>query len=122
MKLFWLILIMSSQGLSFAEERNQNIFLSFNTFSEKDSWVSLDKWEHFLVSTILVGGGYALYYRKMNAEKNHAIIFSGGTALSMGLIKEDYDKRFSSSGFSKKDFFFDILGVSLGLIIFFRGV
>ncbi|HFD04796.1 MAG TPA: DUF2279 domain-containing protein [Firmicutes bacterium] len=87
----------------------------------KDSWVSIDKLHHFYYSASLTGLSYltAHYLLKCdNGDKNLTRLISGSSVLTLGLIKELYDRTHSSTGFSYKDLTFDFIGVISGLVLF----
>jgi putative lipoprotein len=78
-----------------------------------DAWTGQDKAQHFIASTILSAAGneYALH-QGFSQERSAAygLMFS----LSLGAGKEAWDSRPLGSGWSWKDFAWDIAGATTG--------
>lgn len=87
----------------------------------KDRWIGFDKLHHFYYSASLTGLSYlaAHYMLKCdNGDKNLTRLISGSSVLTLGIVKELYDRTHSSTGFSYKDLTFDFIGVVSGLMLF----
>lgn len=78
-----------------------------------DSWTGKDKAEHFAASAVLAAAGTAYAH---NQGRNEAQSRSFGLMFSVGLGagKELYDSREAGSGWSWKDFSWDIAGAATG--------
>ena len=78
-----------------------------------DSWAGKDKAEHFAASAVLAAAGTAY---ANNQGRNEAQSRSFGLLFSVGLGagKEFYDSREAGSGWSWKDFSWDIAGAATG--------
>jgi putative lipoprotein len=78
-----------------------------------DNWTGKDKAEHFIASAALAAAGTAY---ANNQGWNSAQSRSFGLMFSMGLGagKELYDSREAGSGWSWKDFSWDIAGAAAG--------
>ncbi len=92
---------------------NQSVQADYNT----DSWYADDKIRHLvgsLVSTTLL-----TQVSSHNTEwsKREAKIFAVGTTMSLGFVKELYDRRKPGNHFCWKDLAADTVGVILGLVI-----
>ena len=82
------------------------IFLLTFAFEKNDKWISKDKFKHFFVSYII----YSVSNEMTNKENSAIITFS------IGISKETYD-GFRKEKFSYKDLFWDLLGISFGLVL-----
>ncbi|SFM85905.1 putative lipoprotein [Izhakiella capsodis] len=78
-----------------------------------DAWTGKDKAQHFVASALLAAAGseYAKH-QHINGSSSAGIglLFS----LSIGAGKEAYDSRPSGSGWSWKDFSWDLAGAATG--------
>lgn len=79
------------------------------THMANDSWTGKDKAEHFVSSAVLSAAGSA-YGDKQYWSASFGLMF----ALSLGAAKELYDSREGGSGWSWKDFSWDVAGAATG--------
>ena len=84
---------------------------------KKDKWVGWDKFGHFFVSGFLAGASYSIYHKNFNNDKESSVYFASILTLGLGVGKEVSDSRKPQNIFSCKDLFFDILGISAGLLL-----
>jgi len=78
-----------------------------------DSWTGKDKAEHFFSSAFLSAAG-AEYGERQNWCESHSGSFGLLFSVSLGASKELYDSREGGSGWSWKDFSWDIAGAATG--------
>ncbi|MDF1896756.1 YfiM family lipoprotein [Rahnella contaminans] len=83
------------------------------THFANDQWTGRDKTGHFVGSAVLAAAGTAY---ADNQGRNEARSRSFGLLFSVGLgaTKELYDSRAGGSGWSWKDFSWDIAGAAVG--------
>ncbi|MGB9096256.1 YfiM family lipoprotein [Erwinia sp.] len=81
-----------------------------------DNWTGKDKAEHFVASAVLSGTGSA-YGDKQHWSEGRSASFGLMFALSLGAAKELYDSREGGSGWSWKDFSWDVAGAATGYTI-----
>lgn len=82
-----------------------------------DRWTGQDKVEHFIGSAVLAAAGSAYAERQGASEparRNVGLLFS----LSLGLVKEAYDSRPAGSGWSWRDFSWDVAGALAGYTLY----
>ncbi|MEG5992944.1 YfiM family lipoprotein [Enterobacter hormaechei] len=92
------------------------LFLTGCSHMANDNWSGQDKAQHFLASAMLSAAGieYALhqgYSRDRSATMG--LMFS----ISLGASKELWDSRPSGSGWSWKDFAWDVAGATTGYAV-----
>ena len=82
------------------------------THFANDQWTGKDKAEHFVGSALLAATGtaYGDHQGWNEARRSFGLLFS----VSMGAVKELYDSREGGSGWSWKDFSWDIAGAAVG--------
>lgn len=83
------------------------------THYANDQWAGKDKAEHFIGSAVLAAAGTAYADNQgWNAARSRSfgLLFS----VSLGATKELYDSREGGSGWSWKDFSWDIGGAAVG--------
>jgi putative lipoprotein len=83
------------------------------THMANDSWTGKDKAEHFVSSAVLTASGSA-YGDKQHWNEGRSASFGLMFALSLGAAKELYDSREGGSGWSWKDFSWDVAGAATG--------
>ncbi|WP_045045920.1 YfiM family lipoprotein [Rouxiella chamberiensis] len=79
----------------------------------RDNWTGKDKAEHFAASAVLAAAGTAYANNQGRSEaqsRSFGLLFSVG----IGAGKEFYDSREAGSGWSLKDFSWDIAGAATG--------
>ena len=81
-----------------------------------DSWSGQDKAQHFLASAMLSAAGseYA-QHQGYSRDRSGAIGFM--FSVSLGASKELWDSRPSGSGWSWKDFAWDVAGATTGYAV-----
>jgi len=79
----------------------------------QDSWTGKDKAEHFFSSAFFSAAGTA-YGERQNWHESHSGGFGLLFSISLGAGKEFYDSREAGSGWSWKDFSWDIAGAATG--------
>jgi uncharacterized protein YfiM (DUF2279 family) len=82
-----------------------------------DLWSGDDKIRHALSSFISTTLLTQLGNQSLEWKKQHARIFAAGTTMSLGFVKELYDRRKPGNHFCWKDLAADAAGVLLGLMI-----
>ncbi|NJC99628.1 YfiM family lipoprotein [Candidatus Erwinia dacicola] len=83
------------------------------THMAQDRWTGRDKAQHFLSSAFLSAAGNA-YGERQNWSSGHSGSFGVLFSVSLGAAKEFYDSREGGSGWSWKDFSWDIAGAATG--------
>ncbi|MCB5315404.1 YfiM family lipoprotein [Yersinia intermedia] len=87
------------------------------THMANDSWTGKDKAQHFLASAALAAAGTA-YGENQNwsdaKSRNFGLLFSIG----IGASKELYDSRQDGTGWSWKDFAWDVAGAITGYSLY----
>ncbi|MFU9138890.1 YfiM family lipoprotein [Erwinia tasmaniensis] len=83
------------------------------THLAQDDWTGKDKAQHFLSSAFFSAAGNA-YGEHQNWSNRHSDSFGLMFALSLGAAKELYDSREGGTGWSWKDFSWDIAGAAAG--------
>ena len=87
------------------------------THMANDSWTGKDKAQHFLASAALAAAGtaYGEHQNWSDAKcRNFGLLFSIG----IGAGKELYDSRQGGSGWSWKDFAWDVAGAITGYSLY----
>ncbi|MFH0931854.1 MAG: DUF2279 domain-containing protein [Candidatus Zixiibacteriota bacterium] len=98
------------------KNKSKKTVIKSNTIKE-DKWLGWDKFGHFFISGFLSGTSYSIYHKSFNNDKESSILFSSSFALSLGVGKEINDMKKPQNKFSYKDLIFDLMGISVGLII-----
>lgn len=83
------------------------------THLAQDEWTGRDKAQHFISSAFLTAAGNA-YGERQNWGEGRSARFGLSFALSLGVAKELYDSREGGSGWSWKDFVWDVAGATTG--------
>ena len=90
------------------------------THMAQDEWTGRDKAQHFLSSAFLSAAGNA-YGEHQNWREGHSGSFGVMFAISLGAVKELYDSREGGSGWSWKDFSWDVAGAATGYALWNLG-
>ncbi len=90
------------------------------THMAQDEWTGKDKAQHFISSAFLSTAGTA-WGEKQNWHESHSGSFGLMFAISLGAAKELYDSRASGTGWSWKDFSWDLAGAATGYAIWNAG-
>jgi putative lipoprotein len=96
------------------------LFCSGCTHMAQDARTGRDKAQHFLSSAFLSAAGNA-YGQQQNWREGHSGGFGVMFSLSLGAAKELYDSREGGSGWSWKDFSWDIAGAATGYALWNLG-
>lgn len=83
------------------------------THMAQDQWTGRDKAQHFISSAFLAAAGNA-YGEHQNWSTDRSASFGLTFAISLGAAKEFYDSREGGTGWSWKDFAWDIAGATTG--------
>ena len=81
-----------------------------------DRWTGQDKAQHFLASAVLTAAGTEVAHRQGHSpvrSANLGFLFS----VSLGAGKELWDSRSAGTGWSWKDFAWDIAGAATGYTV-----
>ena len=76
-----------------------------------DSWSGQDKAQHFIASAMLSAAGNE-YSQHQGMSRDRSAMFGLMFSVSLGASKELWDSRPEGSGWSWKDFAWDIAGAS----------
>ncbi|MCW6569550.1 YfiM family lipoprotein [Yersinia ruckeri] len=87
------------------------------THTANDSWTGKDKAQHFFASAVFAAAGTA-YGDHQNWSDTRSRSFGLLFSIGIGAGKEFYDSRESGSGWSWKDFAWDVAGAITGYGIF----
>ena len=82
-----------------------------------DVWYGDDKIRHVLSSFISTTLLTQVGSRSIEWKKRNAKIYAAGTTMSLGFVKELYDRRKPGNHFCWKDLAADAAGVLIGLVI-----
>ncbi|PKE28450.1 hypothetical protein CWS43_22480 [Rahnella sp. AA] len=89
------------------------LFCSGCTHFANDQWTGKDKAEHFASSAVFAAAGTA-YANNQGWNEAHSRSFGLLFSVGLGAAKELYDSREGGSGWSWKDFSWDIAGAAVG--------
>lgn len=81
----------------------------------QDRWLAQDKLLHISLSSALVSTFYHLHRHKYGDSRNSSEVFAAQITISLGIAKEIRDPRFSY-----RDLVADLVGVTVGLLLFIR--
>jgi putative lipoprotein len=82
----------------------------------QDQWHGQDKAQHFIASAILSAAGNE-YGHHQNWSDSRSANFGFLFSVSLGATKELWDSREAGSGWSWKDFTWDVAGAATGYAI-----
>lgn len=94
------------------------LFCSACAHMAQDSWTGRDKAEHFASSVALAYAGSAVAAHQ-NASPARSRNIGFAFAISLGALKETFDSRAAGSGWSWKDFAWDVAGASTGYSLYY---
>ncbi|WP_413721318.1 YfiM family lipoprotein [Sodalis sp. RH24] len=94
------------------------IFCSACAHMAQDNWTGRDKTAHFISSATLAYAGSAVAEHQ-NASPARSRNIGFAFALSLGALKETFDSRAAGSGWSWKDFAWDVAGASAGYSLYY---
>lgn len=92
------------------------LLLSGCSHMAQDQWSGQDKAQHFIASAILSAAGNE-YGQRQGWNDSHSANFGFLFSVSLGATKELWDSRQAGSGWSWKDFTWDIAGAATGYAI-----
>ncbi|WP_034916498.1 MULTISPECIES: YfiM family lipoprotein [Erwinia] len=90
------------------------------THMAQDSWTGQDKAQHFLSSAFLTAAGSS-YGEHQNWREHRSASFGVMFSLGPGAMKELYDSREGGTGWSWKDFSWDLAGAATGYTLWNLG-
>ncbi|EPL4121733.1 YfiM family lipoprotein [Citrobacter amalonaticus] len=79
----------------------------------QDSWSGQDKAQHFIASAMLSAAGNE-YAQHQGISRDHSAMIGFMFSVSLGASKELWDSRPAGSGWSWKDFAWDVAGAMTG--------
>ena len=83
---------------------------------QEDTWFGNDKYAHFLVSTAL-SAGIAKAAKENGMDNCDAAKIAFGVTISLGAVKESYDKRRKKTLYSYQDMIWNTAGSTLGSLL-----
>ncbi|EBP3804669.1 YfiM family lipoprotein [Salmonella enterica] len=92
------------------------LFLSGCSHLANDRWSGQDKAQHFMASAMLSAAGNE-YVRHQGVSPERSAAIGLMFSLSLGVSKELWDSRPKGSGWSWKDFAWDVAGATTGYAI-----
>ncbi|WP_342323982.1 YfiM family lipoprotein [Kosakonia sp. BYX6] len=81
-----------------------------------DNWTGQDKAQHFLGSAMLSAAGNE-YAQHQGISRDRSAVLGVMFSLSLGASKELWDSRPAGSGWSWKDFAWDVAGATTGYAV-----
>ncbi len=81
-----------------------------------DSWSGQDKAQHFIGSAMLSAAGNE-YFQHQGVNRDRSAALGVMFSLSLGASKELWDSRPAGSGWSWKDFAWDVAGATTGYTV-----
>lgn len=90
--------------------------LSGCSHMSQDQWYGQDKAQHFIASAILSAAGNE-YGRHQGWSDSRSANFGFLFSVSLGATKELWDSRQAGSGWSWKDFTWDVAGAATGYAV-----
>ncbi|MGM3160387.1 YfiM family lipoprotein [Dickeya undicola] len=82
----------------------------------QDQWTGPDKAKHFMASALLSAAG-SEWVEHQHQSRDRSAAFGLMFSVSIGAAKEAYDSRPQGSGWSWKDFTWDIAGATTGYCV-----
>lgn len=92
------------------------LLLSGCAHTANDSWSGQDKAQHFLSSAMLAGVGNE-FAQHQGISRDRSASYGVMFSLSAGAMKEFWDSRPQGSGWSWKDFAWDVAGATTGYAV-----
>lgn len=89
------------------------LFISGCSHMAHDEWHGQDKAQHFLASAMLAAAGNE-YTQHQGINQDRSAAFGFMFSVSLGASKELWDSRPAGSGWSWKDFAWDVAGATTG--------
>ncbi|MCP9268596.1 YfiM family lipoprotein [Xenorhabdus sp. XENO-1] len=88
-----------------------------NMYQANDNWTGKDKAQHFLFSAAMAAAGNA-YGERQNWTHRESAQFGLLLSISFGAAKEFYDSRPPGTGWSWRDFVYDVAGAMAGYSLY----
>ena len=82
----------------------------------QDQWSGQDKAQHFLASAMLSAAGNE-YAQHQGISRDRSAVYGLMFSVSLGASKELWDSRPAGSGWSWKDFAWDVAGATTGYTV-----
>jgi len=92
------------------------LFLSGCSHMANDSWSGQDKAQHFIASALLSAAGNE-YAQHQGIGRDRSAAIGVMFSLGLGASKELWDSRSEGSGWSWKDFAWDVAGAATGYTV-----
>ncbi|WP_253382584.1 YfiM family lipoprotein [unidentified bacterial endosymbiont] len=92
------------------------LFLTGCSHMANDSWSGQDKAQHFIASAMLSAAGNE-YAQRQGYSQDRSAAIGVMFSVSLGASKELWDSRPSGSGWSWKDFTWDVAGATTGYAV-----
>jgi len=101
--------------ISFLEQGDTTYQVNLTRSGKPDRYFAPDKAKHFLAGMIATIFIYQSFENQLTPPKNRYL--AGGITVSLGILKEFYDKSKPENHFSWKDLLADILGMGMGFVL-----
>ncbi|WP_318372331.1 YfiM family lipoprotein [Enterobacter sp.] len=92
------------------------LFLTGCSHMAQDEWHGQDKAQHFLASAMLSAAGNE-FAQHQGVSQDRSATFGVIFSLTLGASKELWDSRPAGSGWSWKDFAWDVAGATTGYTV-----
>lgn len=92
------------------------MFCSGCAHQSSDSWTGKDKAEHYMASAVMAAAASEVAHRQ-NLTRRQSTTIGLMFSVSLGAGKEAYDSRPAGSGWSWKDFSWDVAGAATGIAL-----
>lgn len=92
------------------------LLLSGCSHRANDGWSGQDKAQHFITSAMLSAAGNE-YAQHREISRDRSAMFGLMFSVSLGVSKELWDSRPEGSGWSWKDFAWDVAGATTGYTV-----
>ena len=89
------------------------LMLSGCSHMANDAWSGQDKAQHFIASAMLAAAGNE-YAQHQGISRDRSAVIGFMFSVSLGASKELWDSRPAGSGWSWKDFAWDVAGATTG--------
>jgi len=89
------------------------LLLSGCSHMANDRWQGQDKAQHFIASAMLSAAGNE-YAQHQGYSRDRSAVYGLMFSVSLGATKELWDNRSAGSGWSWKDFAWDVAGATAG--------
>ena len=100
---------------SFLEQGDTPYQVNLNRSDKPDRYFAPDKAKHFMAGMIATIFIYQSFKNQLTPKENRYL--AGGATVSLGVLKEIYDKSKPENHFSWKDLLADALGMGMGFVL-----